>query len=145
MTDLGQLSYFLGLEITSADRGFQLSQQCYTSDLLTRVALSDSCTVDTPMELHLQLRPDDGVPLSDLTRYRHLIGSLVYLTITRPDIAYAVHVLSQFVSSPTSVHMLNYCGFFAIFGRLPHGIFSSPAVLPYSFVLSQMQIGRAHV
>lgn len=56
------------------------------------------------MELHLQLRADEGTPLSDPTRYRHLVGSLVYLTLTRPDIAYAVHVLSQFVSAPTSVH-----------------------------------------
>ena len=84
----------MGLEVTSTDCGFQLSQQRYTSDLLARAALSDSRTVDTPMELHLQLRPDDGVPLSDSTRYRHLVGSLVYLTITRPDIAYAIHVLS---------------------------------------------------
>ena len=68
MTDLGHLSYFLGLEVTSTDSGFQLSQQHYTSNLLVRAALSDSRTVDTPMELHLQLRPDDGVPLSDPTR-----------------------------------------------------------------------------
>ena len=81
MTDLDQLSYFLGLELTSSDRGFQLSQQRYTLDLLARAALSDSHTVDTPMELHLQLRPDDGVPLSDPTCYRHLVGSLVYLTL----------------------------------------------------------------
>ena len=53
MTDLGQLSYFLGLEVTSSVRGFQLSQQRYTSDLLARAALSDSRTVDTSMELHL--------------------------------------------------------------------------------------------
>ena len=71
---------------------------------MARVALSDSRTVDTPIELHLQLRPDDGVLLSYPTRYRHLVERLFYLTITRPDIAYAVHVLSQFVSSPTSVH-----------------------------------------
>ena len=56
------------------------------------------------MELHLQLQPDKGIQLTDHIRYRHLVGSLVYLTITRPDVAYAVHVLSQFVTAPTSVH-----------------------------------------
>jgi len=104
MTDLGPLSYFLGIEFSSTTTGFQLSQQRYTSDLLARAALSDTRTVATPMELHLQLQPDEGTPLADPTRYRHLVGSLVYLTITRPDVAYVVHVLSQFVSAPTSVH-----------------------------------------
>ena len=104
MTDLGTLRYFLGIEFSATSTGYQLSQQRYTSDLLARAALSDSRTAASPMELHLQLRPDEGSPLFDPTRYRHLVGSLVYLTITRPDIAYAVHVLSQFVSAPTSVH-----------------------------------------
>ena len=56
------------------------------------------------MDIHLQLRPTDGTPLEDPARYRHIVGSLVYLTVTRPDIAHAVHILSQFVSAPTSVH-----------------------------------------
>jgi hypothetical protein len=56
------------------------------------------------MNLHLTLRPTDGTPLEDPSRYRHLVGSLVYLTVTRPDIAHVVHILSQFVSAPTSVH-----------------------------------------
>jgi hypothetical protein len=56
------------------------------------------------MYLHLQLRPTDGTPLVDLSRYRHIVGSLVYLTVTRPDIAHVVHILSQFVSASTSVH-----------------------------------------
>jgi len=56
------------------------------------------------MDLHLQLRPTEGAPLEDPSRYRHIVGSLVYLTVTRPDIAHAVHILSQFVSAPTSVH-----------------------------------------
>ena len=47
---------------------------------------------------------DLGIPFEDPSRYRHLVGSLVYLTVTRPDIAHAVHILSQFVSAPTSVH-----------------------------------------
>jgi hypothetical protein len=58
----------------------------------------------TPMDLHLQLRPTDGTPLVDPSRYHHTIGSLVYLTVTRLDIAHAIHILSQFVSAPTSVH-----------------------------------------
>ena len=56
------------------------------------------------MELQLQLRSTDGIPLKDPSRYRHLVGSLVYLTVTRPDISHAVHILSQFVCAPTSVH-----------------------------------------
>jgi hypothetical protein len=56
------------------------------------------------MDLHLQLRPIHGTPLEDSSQYRHIVGSLVYLTVTRSDIAYAVHILSQFMSAPTSVH-----------------------------------------
>ncbi|KAK1649361.1 hypothetical protein QYE76_067166 [Lolium multiflorum] len=75
----------------------------YIQDLLARAALGDERTVDTPMELNVKLRPTDGDPLPDPTRYRHLVGSLVYL-VTRPDISYPVHILSQFVSAPTTVH-----------------------------------------
>ena len=61
-------------------------------------------TVETPMELNVHLRDTDGDPLSDPTCYRHLVGSPVYLATTRSDISYPVHILSQFVSAPTSVH-----------------------------------------
>ena len=104
MSDLGPLSYFLGIEVTSTSRGFYLSQHKYLQDLIVRSGLTDTQTAATPMELNLQLRLNDGTPLPDPSRYRHIIGSLVYLTITRPDIAHPVHILSQFVSAPTSVH-----------------------------------------
>jgi len=104
MSDLGPLSYFLGIEVLQTQKGIYLSQSKYIQDLLNRSGLSDTRTVVTPMDLHLTLRPTDGTPLEDPSRYRHIVGSLVYLTITRPDIAHAVHILSQFVSAPTCVH-----------------------------------------
>ena len=104
MSDLGSLSYFLGIEVEHTDDGYYISQQKYTQDLILRSGLTDTRIAATPMELHLQLRPTDGTPLEDPSRYRHIVGSLVYLTVTRPDIAHAVHILSQFVCAPTSVH-----------------------------------------
>jgi hypothetical protein len=104
MSDLGPLRYFLGIEVSSTSDGFYISQEKYIQDLLARAALGDECTAETPMELNVQLRATDGDPLTDPTRYRHLVGSLVYLAVTRPDISYPVHILSQFVSAPSSVH-----------------------------------------
>jgi len=104
MSDLGSLSYFLGIEIDSTAAGYYLSQSKYIQDLLACSGLTDARSAATPMELNLHLKSSDGSPLADPTRYRHLVGSLVYLTATRPDIAYAVHILSQFVSAPTTVH-----------------------------------------
>ncbi|WVZ56848.1 hypothetical protein U9M48_007320, partial [Paspalum notatum var. saurae] len=100
MSDLGSLNYFLGIEVSSIPDGYYLSQRKYIQDILDRVRL----TVDTPMDLHLRLRATNGVPLEDPTRYRHLVGNLVYHGITRPDISYAIHILSQFMSAPTSNH-----------------------------------------
>jgi hypothetical protein len=104
MSDFGALNYFLGIEVLQTRNGVYLSQAKYIQDLLDHSGLSDTRTVATPMDLHLSLRPTDGTPLEDPSRYRHLVGSLVYLTIARPDIAHAVQILSQFVSAPTSVH-----------------------------------------
>jgi hypothetical protein len=104
MKDLGHLSYFLGLEITSFDDGFYLTQAKYTSDLLSRAGLTDQKIVDTPIELNACLTPSSGELLSDPTLYRQLVGSLVYLIVTRPDMSYAVHQVSQFMSAPRSTH-----------------------------------------
>jgi hypothetical protein len=101
MSDLGPLQYFLGIEILSTPEGFYLSQEKYIHDLLDRASLTDHRTVETPMELNIHLVTTDGEPLEDPTHYRHIVGSLVYLGITRSDISYSVHILSQFVSAPT--------------------------------------------
>jgi hypothetical protein len=81
MKDLGTLSYFLGLEITSSSDGYYLSQAKYAFDLLSKAGLTDSKIVSTPLELNVKLNTTDGEPLSDATLYRQLVGSLIYLTV----------------------------------------------------------------
>ena len=104
MKDLGHLSYFLGLKITSSDDGFYLTQAKYTSDLLSRAGLTDHKIVDTPIELNARLTSSSRELLPDPTLYQQLVGSLVYLTVTRPNILYAVQQVSQFMSVPRSTH-----------------------------------------
>ena len=104
MKDLGHLSYFLGLEITHSIDGLYITQVKYAFDLLSRVGLISSKTVDTPIELNAHLTLSGGKPLSNPSLYRQLVGSLVYLTVTRPNISYAVRQVSQYLSAPRSTH-----------------------------------------
>jgi hypothetical protein len=104
ISDLGPLRYFFGIEISSTPEGFFLSQEKYIQDLFNRSSLTDYQTAETPMELNVHLTPTDGEPLEYPTRYRHIVRSLVYLGVTRPDISYFVHILSQFISAPTQIH-----------------------------------------
>jgi hypothetical protein len=99
MFDLGPLRYFLGIEISSTPEGFFLSQEKYIHDLLDRASLIDHRMAETPMELNVHLTPTDGEPLDDPTHYRHIVGSLVYLGVTKPNISYSIHILSRFVSA----------------------------------------------
>ena len=100
MKDLGHLSYLLGLEITHSTDGLYITQAKYASELLSRAGLTDSKTVDTPIEFNAHLTPSGGKPLTNPFFYKRLVGSLVYLTITRLDISYAVHQVSQYLSAP---------------------------------------------
>ena len=94
MKDLGHLSYFLGLEITHSTDGLYITQPKYASELLSRAGLTDNKTIDTLVELNVYLTPSRGKPLSNPSLYRCLVGNLVYLTITRLDISYAIHQVS---------------------------------------------------
>ena len=104
MKDLGPLRYFLGIEVAYSPRGYLLSQSKYVANILKQARLTDNKTVDTPIEVNAKYYSSNGVPLTDPTLYRTIVESLVDLTITRPDIAYVVHVVSQFVTSPTIIH-----------------------------------------
>jgi len=102
--NLGNLTYFLGLEIARNSSGLHLSQRKYTLDLLHESGMLDFALVATPMTHTSRLSPDQGSPLdADATfQYRRLLGRLIYLTNTRPDIAFVVYNLSQFISAPTT-------------------------------------------
>ncbi|KAL0557027.1 hypothetical protein IC582_005545 [Cucumis melo] len=141
--DLGNLNYFLGLEISSSSSGYYLSQAKYASDVLNRSGITDSATFSTPLDPNVRLTTFDGVPLKDPTLYRQLVGSLIYLTVTHPDIAYAVHILvsswlplAQFTSLPSFV-------FFATSKVLWVMVYSSPPNPPWFSLVSLMLIGRA--
>ncbi|KAL6313610.1 hypothetical protein AAG906_006979 [Vitis piasezkii] len=118
--------YFLGLEITHSTDGLYITQAKYASDLLSQAGLTDSKNVDTPVELNAHLTPSGGKPLSNPSLYRRLVGSLVYLTVTRPDISYVVHQVSQYLSAPRSTH---YAAVLRILrylkGTIFHGLFYS--------------------
>ena len=104
MKDMGELKYFLGIEVDRSNQGMFLSQRKYIQDLLKEYNLLHCRPLKLPMDSHLKLTTDAGEALSSAEPYQKLIGKLIYLTITRPDIAYTVHVLSQFMHQPTSVH-----------------------------------------
>jgi hypothetical protein len=106
LKDLGDLHYFLGIEVNKASDGIVLSQEKYASDILKRVGMSDCKPVNTPMSTSEKLSVHEGGLLgpSDATQYRSMVGALQYLTLTRPDISFAVNKVCQYLHAPTTVH-----------------------------------------
>ena len=100
MKDLGELRYFLGIKVTRSENEIFISQKKYVLDLLAETGMIDCKPVDTPMAANhgLQIR-EKGKP-TNKKQYQRLVGKLIYLAHTRPDIAYTVGVVSQFMHNP---------------------------------------------
>ncbi|XP_039169649.1 uncharacterized mitochondrial protein AtMg00810-like [Eucalyptus grandis] len=111
--DLGAPKYFLGIEIAQSNLGISLSQRKFILEIISEAGLSGCKPAAIPIEQNTKLTSaaydegiskDDDPVLKDPSGYQRLVGKLIYLTMTRPDISYAVQTLSQFMHSPKQSH-----------------------------------------
>jgi hypothetical protein len=123
MSDLGLLHHFLGIEVYQEKSGIFICQRRYAENILKKFSMYGCKTVDIPLVVNEKLKKEDGGKLVDESLYRSLVGSLFYLTATRPDLMFAAGLLSRFMSKPSHLHLgaakrvLRY-----IMGTLEHGI-----------------------
>ena len=121
---LGPVSYFLGFEVLRTPVGLHLNQSKYARDLLQKTNMSNAKPCPTPMCFSNKLALNDSEVFTQPSLYRSTIGALQYLTLTRPDLAFSVNKLSQFLQAPTVAHW-NACKHILrdVKGTLSHGLF----------------------
>jgi hypothetical protein len=124
MSDMGLLSFYLGIEVYQGDSGITIRQTAYAKRVVELAGLTDYNSAPTPMEERLKLRHDSTTEEVDATQYRCLVGSLHYLTHTRPDLAFSVGYVSRFMQRQTTEHqqavkrIIRY-----VAGTLDHGLY----------------------
>ena len=103
---IGELSFFLGLQIPQTTDWIFISQSKYLKEMLSKFGMADCAPIGTPMNTNCKLNKDDQSPLVDATHYRSMIGSLLYLTASRPDIMLEVGIVARFQSCPKESHVV---------------------------------------
>jgi hypothetical protein len=141
--DLGKLHYFLGLEVMYHGDGLALSQQKYSQDLLRCAGLLECKAATTSMSSTETLSATDGTLLyaDDATKYRSIVGGLQYLTITRPDVSYAVNRVCQYLHAHGMLIGLLLSASCAMFVPLSHMVFTYDRHPLACFWPSVMRIG----
>jgi histone deacetylase 1/2 len=106
LKDLGDLHFFLGIEVKKTQTGLLLTREKYAADLLAKVGMKDCTTSPTPLSSTEKLSLTEGSPLGpdDSTQYRSIVGALQYLTLKRPDISFSVNKVCQYLHAPTTAH-----------------------------------------
>lgn len=106
MTDLGKMKYFLGVEVQQSSKGIHLCQRKYAREILDRFGMGSCNSVKNPMVPGTKLSKEVGGADVDATLFKQMVGSLMYLTATRPDMMYVVCLISRYMAKPKEAHML---------------------------------------
>jgi hypothetical protein len=106
MSMIGELSFFIGLEITQRSEGIFLSQEKYLREMLKRLQMEDSIPMRTPMVIGCKLSKDDDSPDVDQSSYRSMIGNMLYITSSHPDIMHVVGMVGRYQSAPKQSHLI---------------------------------------
>ncbi|KAH9669584.1 hypothetical protein KPL70_021844 [Citrus sinensis] len=104
MTDIGLMAYYLGIEVKQKEEGIFISQESYAKEILKKFKMNDCKPISTPVECGVKLSKHDKGEDIDPTFFKSLVGSLRYLTCTRPDILYAVGLVSRYMENPKTTH-----------------------------------------
>ncbi|XP_049350142.1 uncharacterized mitochondrial protein AtMg00810-like [Solanum verrucosum] len=124
MKDLGLVNFFLGISISACKGGYFLNQSKYIHDLLNRTGLFSSKPINTLLSSKSLIASDTSPPFYDPSLYHSLIGGLQYLTFTRPDIAFSVSQVAQFMHSPLDIHFTAVKRILCYMcGSINHGLF----------------------
>ncbi|CAM8932620.1 unnamed protein product [Rhodiola kirilowii] len=107
MSMVGEMCYFLGLQVKQKVDGIFISQSKYARNLIKKFDLEKATHKRTPAETHVKVTKDEAGAKVDQTLYRSMIGSLLYLTASRPDIAHAVGVCARYQANPKESHLMN--------------------------------------
>jgi len=105
MKDLGELKFFLGIEVIRTPEGIWLLQRQYALDMLSKYGMVGCKPISIPLNQNGKLSADASEVLEDATMYRKIVGSLIYMTITRPDLNYTVGLESHFMQVPRTPHL----------------------------------------
>ncbi len=143
MKDLGKLRYFLSIEVIQSPKGVWLLQRQYALNKLFEYGMTCCKPISIPLEQNVKLSLDEGDLVGDTTMYRRIMGSLIYMTITRPDLSYEVGVVNQFMQTPQKPHL---DAMRRILRYIKHTLYVESFMKPkaiYNYMDTRMLIGLA--